>query len=55
MTYFRKLLDSEKEQYKLITVEELESKSMPDSTLVDKDAYYKYFVCGGIKVKIERD
>lgn len=44
----------EKELFQLITVEELEDDTMPDSKLVGKDEKYSYFVCGSRKVKIER-
>ncbi len=45
----------EKELYRLITDEELEAPTMPDSVFVGKDAEYMYFICGAHKVKVKRD
>lgn len=50
----KKLTTEQKELYKLITDEELEAPTMPDSTFVSQDEKYIYFVCGTQKVKIKR-
>jgi len=45
-------MDKEKEKYELITENELETPSMPDSTYVGQDKTYLYYICGSRKVKI---
>lgn len=49
-----KITETQKKEYVLITDEELESPSMPDSIYMGTDEKYSYYKCGHRKVKIKK-